>query len=518
MALSARIASHAQAGRALAQAGVAADRVARQLLRAADASADSAGPVLPLEEWALTWLAGAARLLVSQAPQVAARLLRLAVASVPDGSAERVRLDSWLAEALYCLGDRADAEQVAVQALPNAGDPDLRLDLLCTLAKCRMLAGRSADLLATLHEALASPGLPVRHRARLLVLAARTHCNDGELDTAARVAAQALAAGEEAADSWSVGWALSAMASATMGRGQYPEAILLHDRALAVAHGDPVLIDLRLLLLLNQAVALISLDRHEEALALGSQARQLADQVGSAFRSSQAHSLLGQLLFETGRWDEALTEALSGSGDLNEPAAACCDLGIAAVICFYRGEREAALRHLATAAPHAARIGSRLVPPLVLARSLAHETADKLTEALAEFTPWLDGGTEESAQAEDLLADAARLAMRTGDQDLARHLAKFAEELAAGSDIPRRQATALYCAGLADGDPSRLLAAAERYAMAGRPLSQARALESAASVFARSGDREQSQSALASAQEIHGQLGAAAPNEARYRD
>ena len=99
-----------------------------------------------------------------------------------------------------------------------------------------------------------------------------------------------------------MGWALSAMASATMGQGRYAAAIGLYDRALAVAHGDPVLIDLRLLLLLNKAVALVSLDQQEEALALGSQARRLADQVGSAFRSSQAHSLLGQLLLEAGRW------------------------------------------------------------------------------------------------------------------------------------------------------------------------------------------------------------------------
>ena len=42
---------------------------------------------------------------------------------------------------------------------------------------------------------------------------------------------------------------------------------------------------------------------------------------------------------------------------------------IAAVICFYRGDRAAALGYLAAAAPHAGRIGNRLVPPPVLARS-----------------------------------------------------------------------------------------------------------------------------------------------------
>ena len=58
----------------------------------------AAGPVPPLEEWALTWLADAARLLVSQAPQVAAQLLRLAVASVPGVSfspAAVVKMRRW---------------------------------------------------------------------------------------------------------------------------------------------------------------------------------------------------------------------------------------------------------------------------------------------------------------------------------------------------------------------------------------------------------------------------------------
>jgi tetratricopeptide (TPR) repeat protein len=507
MTAEARTALHARAGRALAEAGVAADRVARQLLRSADASGDPLGPVPALEEWALAWLADAARLLVSQAPQVAARLLRLAVASVPDGASEHVRLASWLAEALYCLGDRAEAEQVAVQALPRARDPDLRLDLLSALVKCRMLDGRSAGFLSTLREAMASPSLPVRHRGRLLVLAARTHCNIGELDTATEVAGEALAAGEEAADSWTVGWALSAAGSAALGRGQYDESIALYDQALAVVQGDPVLIDLRLLLLINKAVALISLDQPEEALALGSQAHLLADQVGSAFRASQAHSLLGQLLFETGRWDDAISEVLSGPADPKEPAAACCDLGIAAVIYLHRGERDAALGHLAAAAPHAARIGSRLVPPLVLARSLALETIGELPQALAKLTPWLNGNTEESGQAEDLLADAVRLAVRVENDDLARSLAKLAGELAIQSEIPRRQATALYCSGLTDGDPARLLAAAEGYASAGRPLQQARALEAAASLFSLAGDQDQSDAALGSAQRVYAQLG-----------
>ena len=67
-----RAAWHRDAGRALAEAGAPADRVARQMLRAIGGLG---GPAEPMDEWMLSWLAGAADPLVGQAPGVAAELL-----------------------------------------------------------------------------------------------------------------------------------------------------------------------------------------------------------------------------------------------------------------------------------------------------------------------------------------------------------------------------------------------------------------------------------------------------------
>ena len=75
-----RAAWHRDAGRALAEAGAPADRVARQMLRAVSGPAD---PAEPVDEWMLDWLARSADLLVGQAPAVAAELLTRAVASAP---------------------------------------------------------------------------------------------------------------------------------------------------------------------------------------------------------------------------------------------------------------------------------------------------------------------------------------------------------------------------------------------------------------------------------------------------
>src|SRR6202011_5495453 len=203
---------------------------------------------------------------------------------------------------------------------------------------------------------------------RLLVLAARTHSSLGEHEKAGRVAARALAAAEaEAGDNWAMGWALHVLTLVTSAQGQMTDALPLFDRALTVTQSDPALTDLRLLLQINKAVTLGNLDHYEEALAAAGQARLLADQVGTTFRLAQAHDALGQLLFETGRWDEALAEGEIVPENLKEPGAVCGGLGIAAVISFHRGESGAARRHLAAAAPHAKRIGHRIIGPYALA-------------------------------------------------------------------------------------------------------------------------------------------------------
>ncbi len=501
-----RAAWHRDAGRALAEAGAPADRVARQMLAAVGGPGAATEP---MDEWMLGWLARTAELLVSQAPQVAAELLRRAVTSSSAGSARYERLVGRLADALYRVGDTAGAEQVASRALEHAAEPDLVVDLHWTLAQCRMRIGRFAESLATLDRALATPGISARHRARLLVLAARTHDKRGEAERAGQVAAAALAVASEAGDNWAMGWALHVLTIVTAVQGQMNDAMPLFDRALTVTEADPALTDLRLLLQINKAVALGCLDRHEEALAAARNARHLAGQVGMVIRLAQAHSALGQLLFDTGRWAEAMAEVEALHEELKESIAACCDLGIAAVIGFHRGEIAAARRHLAAAAPHAERIGNRVIGPLALARSLDREQADALPEALAVLTAGFADGTEELDEIEDLLADAVRLATKTGDLGTAGALAAHAAALAADSEIPHRQAHALYCRGLLDHDASRLLAAAERYGAAGRPLLRAKALEAAAGNFVGTDDRGQARAAFTRAVEIYTSLGAA---------
>src|SRR5262249_57110615 len=129
-------------------AGAAADGVARQLLWAVSGPGGTAEPT---DEWILNWLARTADLLIGQAPQVAAELLRRAVAtSSAAGSPHHDFLVSRLADTLYRVGDAAEAEQGATRALAHTGEPGLVVGLPRTLAQCRKLAGQVPEAPATL--------------------------------------------------------------------------------------------------------------------------------------------------------------------------------------------------------------------------------------------------------------------------------------------------------------------------------------------------------------------------------
>jgi DNA-binding CsgD family transcriptional regulator len=491
-------------GRPLASRGTTAIQIERPPV-----GLDASRLAGPIDEWMLEWLAMSAESLVGQAPGVAAELLGQAVAGIPAGSFRHGWLASRLADALYRTGERTVAEQVATRALVHAADPDLVVDLHWTLAQCRMLGGKPEESFATLKQALAAPGISAKQRARLRVLAARTYLYFGKVEESGEEANSALASAAEAGDTWATGWALHVLAVKAAIRGDLAGALPLYDRGLAVTEMDPALTDLGLLLQVNKALTLVNLDLCDEALKTAEGAQQLADQVGTAMRQAQAHGALGQALYEIGRWDDALTELAVMPEDLKEPLAACCELSIAAEIAFHRNETTTARQFLANANAHRQQIGQLPIPPLLLAQSLDREEAGALDDALEILTTAV-GGNPDVGEFEDLLGDAIRLALKTGDKATARTIAGQAGTLAEGTEIPHRQASALYCRGMVDRDACVLLAAAQRYADAGRPLPQAKALEAAAECLVEADERPAARQAFERAVEVYEFLGAEA--------
>jgi DNA-binding CsgD family transcriptional regulator/tetratricopeptide (TPR) repeat protein len=496
-----RPAWHMDAAKALAMAGAPVDRVAPQLLEAAGTSV--AGP---LDAELLTWLADAAPTLLAQAPTKAVDLLRQAAQCAPPNTRRGAVLTARLADALYRTGDTKAAEHAAARAMVLVTDPDVLVDLHGTLANCRSVDGRAAESLTSLRAALDLPGISTRHRARLLTLIARAHRGLGEVAVAGKVGERALAMAEEAGDSSAVGWAFHVLIIVSMMRGDVESALPLFERALTVVRDDPELTDLGLLLRVNHAVALGDLDRYDEALVAAGRVRALADHSGSLVRLAQAQSALGELLFEVGRWDDALAEVETLPDDFKDPGVTCCDRGVAAVVAFRRGDVGTGRRHLAAAAGSAEQIGNRVVATLTLARALDHEIARRPDDALAVLMHSADA--EELDEMEELLPVAARLAAGTGAAGVADDVVGQAERLARRSRVPHRLAAADYCRGMRDGDPALLLAAAEQYEAARRPLLVAEALEAAGDRLAGRGERTEARAALLRADEVYGELGA----------
>jgi DNA-binding NarL/FixJ family response regulator/tetratricopeptide (TPR) repeat protein len=483
MPVAVRAAWHRDAARALAKDGAPAYRVARQLMPACEAY----GGTDPVDEWIVRWLADTGHEVVGHAPDVAIPLLRWAMSGVPAGVAPHDVLACRLADALYRIGDPAGAADVATAALPHVRSSDRRIDLHWTLTQCRAVEGRSGESLAVLNRALDAPGVLPAERARLLVLTARVHRSIGRVDAAGEVADKALAAAKAAGDRWATGWALSTLTIVHAMQGDAARSLPLFDEALAVSEGDPALADLRLLLQVNQAVTLGDLDRYEDAMVVVEKVRQLADDAGNVVRLAQAQSALVELLFDLGRWDDALAEAEFVFGASKEPAVGCCGHGIAAAIHLHRGD-ECARAHLAEGERYARRLGDRNIGPFALAKSLEREQADAPAEALAVLMTGLSESAEEMEEAGDLLADAVRLALVVGDRGTAVELVRRAEVMARASDVPHWQAVATHCRGLLDHDPEPLYRAAERYEAAGRLLPRAQALEAAGIALADRGD------------------------------
>jgi DNA-binding CsgD family transcriptional regulator len=509
-----RAAWHLDAARALVRHGASAEKVARQVLPAVDGGSTNVDGSL------VEWLSGAAHKLAGQAPNATVRLLRWALGGTPPGSTHHELLTCRLADALYRAGETAEAARVAHGALTYVKRADLMIDLHQTLLGCRAVEGRREETLHAVEAALELPGLGELHRARLLVLAARSHRSMGRVDRAEEVAQEALSAATAAGDRWATGWALGVMTLVRGMRGEEEAALPLFERALAVAEGDPSMSDLRLMLLLNQAAALGDLDRYDEAVESAERACEQADASGNVVRLTQATSVLGELLFDVGRWDYALKRLDPGVDVPVEPMLKCCDYGVVATIRLHRGD-PAAIRNLLDARVHLERLGDdRMAGSLTLARSLEREQADSPAEALAVLVEGLARCEEEVEQTTDLLADAVRLALVVGDTELARTLALRAEAVADSSEVFHRKAVGLHCRGLVDNDADKLIDAAEQYGKASRPLPRAQALEAAGAGLAERKDVSAARNAFTEAYEVYSALGAGwdlARVQARFR-
>jgi DNA-binding CsgD family transcriptional regulator/tetratricopeptide (TPR) repeat protein len=501
-----RTALHLQAARALADAGAPPERVAAQLVPAQDAGP---GPEGPSEAWVADWLAGAAPALIYRVPQVAAELLRGAVARLASDDPRREALAAGLVTVAFLLARDDEVERTGRELLARSADPDRAAEMAWLVAYTLMRTGRTDEADATARQALDRPGVGAGPAARLRALQAILLAISGQPDQAAEVGQAALADAEQAGSRLSAGYALHALSTVAFILRDSTARLDYADRGLAVLGDDPQATDLRALLLSTRTASLGDLDRQDEAIAAGRQALVLAEQAGLP-RQATIRAFLAHRYFELGQWDDALAE-LESAADLPGPSYLPVMVhGIAALIAGHRDDRATAAEHLAAVRDLA--IGGAARPNahfLLLAQALAAERDEGPAAAAAILAPCLQPDIAANMPSRYLLLPTLiRLALTGADLATVALAATVAADEARHEPLAVKVATAQYCRGLADQDPAPVLAAAAYYERSGRPRERGQALEDAAMLAARRGDRPAARAALTAAADAYGALGA----------
>jgi DNA-binding CsgD family transcriptional regulator/tetratricopeptide (TPR) repeat protein len=497
---SVREALHAQAARALAGSGAPAERVAAQLMAAPEAG----------QEWLWDWLAQAAAALIYRAPQTAAQLLRQALSALPSDDARREELETALVMAAFLLVDSAEVERTARPLLARTTDPDRAAEIAWLLTRALQRVGQPGDAVAVLAEAVTRPGIGPVWQARLQSAQAVSHLLFGQWDQAEQTAGQALADAERVEDRLAAGHALHVLSVVEYDRRNAAGRLGYIDRALAVIGDDPQTTDLRLILLANRESVLEDQDRMAEAGATIREALALAERVG-ARGLGLISTVAGDYYFETGQWDEALA-VLQAIAELPENERLRLLLhGQVALIAAHRGQWQLADKHLAAVQDQTLETvqDRELGYCLLRARALAAERAGGPAGAVAVLGWCLDPAVgQDMPERHLLLPSLARAAFAAEDLATVVVAGRAAAGEASRDPLPAKAAAAGWCQGLADGDPQRVLVAADYYQQAGRPLDQAQSLEDAAVLLAGRGELAAARRAFGTAARLYRELGA----------
>jgi DNA-binding CsgD family transcriptional regulator len=377
--------------------------------------------------------------------------------------------------------------------------------LVSTLSRTR----RPAEALAVADQALAEADVPAVWRARLRSMRAMALEDDERSGEADSVAADTLAEAERIGDRFAAGFCLHVRSVVCLNAGDLARGLEFIERALAVIGDDQETADLRLVLSLNQLAALTNLDRVSGAEL--DQVLTLAERNGTA-RATTARLMVAEVLFELGRWDDALTETealLQPGGNVERPIEVSLR-GLAALIAAHRDDRASVTAHLRVAdhLPDHSGLWRLIGIHGLRAKAMAAERDGRPGEAAALLEPPLSLDFFADPEKLDGLADLVRCALAVGDLPTAEAAAARCERQAAQYSGGVAAAAAKRCRGLVDGDPGPLGEAVAYYRSVTRPLGLGQALEDLAVALAASGDLGAARAALGEAAEVYAGLGA----------
>jgi DNA-binding CsgD family transcriptional regulator len=482
-----RNALHLSAASALAEAGLPPEDVAEHIVRGA----------VPGDLGAVEWLRSAARQAGSRSPTIAAELLERALEILPAGPGEL--RDATLADRALCLlssGRLGEAEEICRGVLAREHAPSVEGALRLCLVQTYVGKGRVAESLQAIDEAVRSPALTERERARLWAWSSTCRVIISDLDGAESSAKRALALSREIEDDVSATIALAGLAALTNLRGRFWEALRLGEDALTQARRSRSPEARRLQLTLMHTLMLIDVDRVDDAQLALRRGREARERRGARWNLASYHFVSSLGWFWSGEWDEAIAQFDSAMDFAEEVVVRQGELAghaVRSMIALHRGDLATAEREATAAEEDSKSSGPQWrVDWMLWARALLLEAQGHDSEALRMLTKaWeLCSGAGVVAEYPVIGPDLVRMAVAGGELLLAEEVTRALETLAATAQVPSVNGAALRCRGLLDGDAAALLAAVAAYRLSPRRRELALACEDAAVALAAAGGGE----------------------------
>jgi DNA-binding CsgD family transcriptional regulator/tetratricopeptide (TPR) repeat protein len=488
---SARQALHLQIARALSF-GTSPERAAGHLLTAGSA----AGPLLP-------WLASVADDLAARAPSLASALLTqvLTTPAAPAGEEVTGRLRSALAAALLRNGRPEDAEQVAQSALVMTRDPRIRAALRWTLVSAYAGRGATDRAVEEIGVALATGELTLAEQARFSGLQARCYVTLSQAHEARAAWEESIAAARTSGDTEALAFATAAAAGTRAWDGWIEDALAYSDVSVTATESLGSRAGAQLAPHVNRGICLAELDRDAQADQAYEDALRMAERGIGTDYLAWGYQCLARQRFWQGRWDEALTQIQAGL-DLGDPVDMGRHLrGLSVLVAVHRGDRKTAASQLAflSGPAPATSPGRQSAHTPTWARALAAQADGDILAATAILRPVWDEDIERDQLRylrHYLVPDLVALQLAVGDEAAARRTADSIRNYASRRTAPALRRSVQQAAALAAGDAAKLLAVADEYQQARRPLFAAQARERAAVLLAAGGQARQAEDAL----------------------
>ena len=151
------------------------------------------------EDWARDWLIQAAPVLIHQAPQVAAGLLRGALAGLADDDPRCEVLEAALVQVAYLLAQPEEVARVGRKMLARGLAPDRHAEMAWLVGRALYRKDQAAEAIDIIGQALALPEVSQAPASQLRVLHAVILAPKNP-DDAERIARQALASAERSGE------------------------------------------------------------------------------------------------------------------------------------------------------------------------------------------------------------------------------------------------------------------------------------------------------------------------------